>query len=65
MKFRYYITSIFSGDITGTNDKDLAENIAMSEDDFVLDSETGEWILSDNSRNDVEETILAKDDNGG
>lgn len=36
-KFRYYIVSAFTGSVTGTNDKQLAESFAPSEDDWVID----------------------------
>lgn len=36
-KFRYYIVSAFDGNVTGTNDKQLAESFAPSEDAWVID----------------------------
>ena len=54
-KFRYYDASMFTGSIRGTNDEATALNVATSEDDFVVDTETGEWILSDGSRLPIEE----------
>ena len=50
MKFRYYITNTFEGQIEGTNDEQLAQNLSGSEDFFVLDSELAEWICADGSR---------------
>jgi hypothetical protein len=47
MKFRYYVTNLFEGRIEGTNDAENAENFAQSEDFFVVDTETGEWLTSD------------------
>ncbi len=55
MKFRFYISSIFNGEVKGTNDEKVAKNMAGSEDDFVVDSETGEWLLSDGTRQPIEE----------
>lgn len=46
MKFRFYITDLFAGAVVGTDDKEEAENISASEDHFVVDSETGEWVTS-------------------
>ena len=54
-KFRYINASLFEGCVFGTNDKELAENTALSEDDFVIDTETGEWILSDGTRTEIKE----------
>ena len=55
MKFRYYDTSLFNGEVYGTNDKAIAEELALSEDDFVIDTETNEWILSDGTRQQIQE----------
>lgn len=44
MKFRYYITDLHSGSIVGTNDTEIATKLSGSEDFFVVDTETGEWI---------------------
>lgn len=46
MKFRYYITDTLEGLIVGTNDSVYALAAASSEDYFVVDSETGEWLTS-------------------
>lgn len=54
-KFRYYIASVMNGEVTGTNDEAIAESIAQSEDDFVVDTEMNEWILSDKTRVPVAE----------
>jgi hypothetical protein len=59
MSFKYYITSMMNGDITGTNDKLLAYNTALSEDDFVLDVENNCWILSDGRCLPIKETTMS------
>jgi len=41
------------GNIVGTDDEDLAIEYAESEEAFVLDAQTGEWILSDGSRKEI------------
>ena len=51
MKFRYYITSMFDGNITGTNDTSRAVDYAECEDFFVVDTETGEWLTPDGPAN--------------
>lgn len=53
MKFRYYITDLFAGTVEGTNDSGLADNLSRSEDYFVVDSETGEWLGTDGTRRSV------------
>jgi len=55
MKFKYYITSLDNGNITGTNDPVIAADLALSEDNFVVDTETGQWLLEDGNRQDIEE----------
>lgn len=55
MKFRYYITDLFEGEVRGTNDKEVAEQFAPCDDYFVVDALTGEWITGDGDRTDVKE----------
>jgi hypothetical protein len=50
---------MMNGDITGTNDRELAVNIALSEDDFVLNVEDNCWILSDGRCLPVKETTMS------
>lgn len=49
MKFRYYITDLYKGSITGTNDKQIALGFAACEDYFVVDSHNDEWLQSNGS----------------
>lgn len=44
MKFRYYITDTFQGEILGTNSNELAKTFAECEDYFVVDCETAKWM---------------------
>ena len=44
MKFRYYITDINNGIVSGADDPDLAHDLSLSEDFFVVDSESGMWL---------------------
>ena len=55
MKFRFYITDLNNGQVSGTNDPDLAADVSLSEDFFVVDSETGEWINANGSHVEVQE----------
>jgi hypothetical protein len=43
-KFRYYIVNMFDGRPSGTNDKSVADNYALCDDAFVIDTETNEWL---------------------
>lgn len=43
-KFRYYMVSLFDGAIKGTNDRNIAEGFNCSCDDFIIDTETNEWM---------------------
>ncbi len=54
MKFRYYITDLMDGSIKGTDNEEVAGHYACSEDHFVVDTETGEWLLSSGERIEVE-----------
>lgn len=53
--FQFYITDNYEGSIKGTDDVHQAELYAGSEDHFVVDTETGEWLLPDGARTPVEE----------
>lgn len=55
MKFRYYVTDLHNGSIRGTDDLDAAESFAESEDYFVVDTGTGEWIQPEGIRDPVKE----------
>ena len=52
--FRYYITDLFEGQIVGTDSDEDAESYAQSEDFFVVDSTTGEWLQPEGVRVKVE-----------
>lgn len=43
-KFRYYITDIGMGEITGTNDGETAQSLAESDVFFVVDTHTNKWV---------------------
>ena len=49
-RFRYISVSLFSGDARGTNDQATAENSALCSEDFVIDTETQEWMMEDGTR---------------
>ena len=49
-KFRFYITDLYEGAITGTDDETLARRLALNEDFFVVDSENNLWITSHDTR---------------
>ena len=55
MKFRYYITDTSSGELKGSNTKETAESYAESEDYFVVDTLTGQWLLPGGGTTDVNE----------
>ena len=55
MKFRFYITDLNNGLVSGTNDRDLAHDVSLSEDFFVVDSESGEWINANGSYVSIQE----------
>lgn len=45
-KFLYYITDTINGVIIGSNDIQIALDFSTSEDYFVLDARTGDWITT-------------------
>lgn len=44
-KFRFVIASLFTGDVQGTDDEEIAMECSHVEEDFVIDTHTGEHIL--------------------
>lgn len=55
MKFRYYVTNTLDGFVVGTNNENVAENYAESDEFFVVDTETNEWLQPDGTREQIEE----------
>lgn len=53
MKFRYYIVNLFDGTVSGRNDLATAEQYALSDDFFVIDSESGEHLVG-TDREDIQ-----------
>lgn len=47
MKFRFYIVSVFDGNVSGTNDEKVARDFAGSSDDFVIDVKNSAWLQED------------------
>jgi hypothetical protein len=59
--YRYYITNLFEGCIKGTNDSEVASSYAESEDYFVVDTQTGEWLKSGAEKVKVEAIVTVAD----
>ena len=53
-KFKYYITDVMNGEVVGTDDKDTAQEYAESDDYFVVDAESGRWLMSGGEDQDIE-----------
>ena len=54
MTFKYYITDLLEGAVFGTFSDDEAIELAGSEERFVVDTYTGEWLLPDGTRQSIE-----------
>lgn len=54
-KFRYYIADCTNGDVRCTNNEDIANNYASSEDNFVVDVQDHTWIQADLDTAEVKE----------
>lgn len=57
MKFRFYITNTYEGNIEGTDSAEVAESFAESEDFFVVDAEAGKWLKPESIRDDVNNIV--------
>lgn len=55
MKFRFYVTDLNNGSVSGTDDPDLAADISLSEDFFVVDSESGMWLSANGDQVYIQE----------
>jgi tmRNA-binding protein len=55
MKFRYYITDTIDGMVVGTDSKEVADNYALSEEYYVVDSEEGTWLLDGGEVKSIEQ----------
>jgi hypothetical protein len=53
MSFKYYIVDSASGNISGTDDKDVATSVSYDGDCYVIDVENNSWIV-DSSTEPVE-----------
>lgn len=45
MKFRYYIVDTTYGEVKGTNDIEIAEDLSASEDFYVIDVKDNQQIV--------------------
>jgi hypothetical protein len=52
--YTYYVTDLLEGAIFGTDSDEEAKNLATSEEYFVMDSSTGEWLLADGTRQNID-----------
>lgn len=50
MKFRYIVFLPDEGTILGTNDPDIANQFSKDIASFVVDAETGDWLLDTRSK---------------
>lgn len=54
MQYRYYIVDIHATGVKGTDDRKVAIKHAQNDQIYVIDTESGEWMLPD----DEHEAIL-------
>lgn len=59
-KFRFYVTDLHNGCIVGTNNAQDAHDLSACEDYFVVDTETGMWLTSDGSEEQVQELARSR-----
>jgi hypothetical protein len=45
MKYRYYIVDLINGCVKGTNNEKTARDLSECEEWYVIDAETGKWIV--------------------
>jgi len=54
MKFIYYIVSMIDGNVTGTDDGEVAEQLRDSEEHFVIEPEKNKWLQLDGEDVEIE-----------
>lgn len=55
MAFRYYIADIAGGEVIGTDNVAVAKEFANSDENFVIDTVSNEWILDSINRQTIKE----------
>lgn len=55
MKFKYYIAGVFGGYVKGTNDDEAARDLADEPDVFVINTESGGWLMEDGNEVEIED----------
>lgn len=53
--FQYYICDLDNGEVKGTNEEQLASELAQSEDYFVIDARYNQWITCSGIPSEIEE----------
>jgi hypothetical protein len=48
--YRYYITDLMEGTVVGTDDTNIAMHFAQSEDNYVVEPATNQWLLPDGDK---------------
>ena len=56
--YTYYITDLFEGNVTGTNDEKIAKDYALCEDYFVIEPAKNIWHTSDESELEIKESSI-------
>lgn len=54
MRYKYYIVSLHTGKVEGTNDEEVAKQLSHDQDSWVIDAEHGKW-LTENEEQVIEE----------
>lgn len=62
VRFRYYITDLYDGCVKGTDDEAVVRACRTSEDFFVVDTETNEWLQPNDESRQIEELKLSQED---
>jgi hypothetical protein len=61
MKFRYYITDMLECTVCGTDSDEDAEFLSASDEHFIVDTSTGEWLTSNGARQKIEQLEYSDD----
>ena len=54
-QYRYYVFDSFTGELLGTDSQEVAQHYALNEEDAVIDTHTGCYMLPDASLQPVKE----------
>lgn len=64
MKFKFLIIDLSEGSVSGTNEEIVAKEFAQSDDYYVVNTETGIWMMDESNSKEIKEQDTYQLSNG-